>query len=285
MSLPSAHLDAFEAVAKTSSFSKAAKLLNLTQSGLSQKIKAFEKELGLSLFIRTPTGVLMTDQAEKLLRYCQAKNSMETELLNSLSSEDTERISGVLKIATYSSVFRSVILPALTPLLKENTNIKIEFVCDEMHLLPKKLQSSEVDFIIMDCDLDKKNIEKAYLGKEEYVMIHSLKNNKKPLVLLDNDLNDDATANFFKSQKLKKLPKHTRSYFNDCYGIIDGVKENLGSAVMSKHLIKNNKHIKIDDTYKPLSLNVMLYYHRQPYYSKLHKSIVQCLKENCQKYL
>ncbi len=284
MSLSSTHLDAFIAVAKTSNFSKAAKLLNLTQSGLSQKIKAFEGELGLSLFIRTPTGVLLTEQAEKLLRYSQVRDSMEAELLQSLSISNDSNLSGVLRVASYSSVFRSVIIPAITPFLKENPLVKVEFICEQMDDLPQKLQSAETDFIIMDYKLDKANLETCVLGQEKYVAISSKRCNDLMDTFLDNNSNDTATANFFKHQKIKPK-KYFRSYFDDCYGIIDGVSNGFGSAIMSEHLVKKNKSLKIHSEYKPMLIDVNLHYYKQPFYSKLHQAFLDCLIKNSPKYL
>lgn len=284
MSLPSAHLDAFVAIAKTASFSKASQLLHLTQSGLSQKIKGLEEVLGLTLFIRTPSGVLLTEQGERLLRYCQVRDSMESELLEDMSLSTDKALSGVLRVASYSSVFRSVVLPALTQFLKEHPGVRIEFMCGKMHELPDKLQRAETDFIIMDYKLEKANIETQKLGQEKYVAIKPKSPTKELNVFLDNDSNDQATANFFKVQKMQPQ-KYLRSYFDDCYGIIDGVAQGIGNAVMPEHLVKKNSSIKIVKGFKSMSLDVVLHYYRQPFYSKLHQSLIDSLVRNCRKYL
>ena len=64
MSLPSNYLDAFQEIAKSGGFSQATKVLNISQSALSQRIKNLEEEIGLTLFVRTPTGVLLTEQGD-----------------------------------------------------------------------------------------------------------------------------------------------------------------------------------------------------------------------------
>ena len=89
---------------------------------------------------------------------------------------------------------------------------------------------------------------------------------------------------FFRKQK-GKLPKYRRSYFTDCYGIIDGVRAGLGKAVMSEHLVKDDNSLRIVEGYKAHSLDVVLHYHRQPFYSKLHQAIVSELKSNANQHL
>ena len=53
-------LRAFEAAARTSSFTAAAKELNLTQAAVSYQVRALEEHLGFALFEREPRGVRLT---------------------------------------------------------------------------------------------------------------------------------------------------------------------------------------------------------------------------------
>jgi len=284
MSISSLYLDAFKEVAKTENFSEAALNLHVTQSALSQRVKNLEKDLSLTLFIRTPSGTVLTEQGLRLLRYCQTKDSLENELMGDLKVQNSKELSGILRIGTYSSIYRSAILPALSTTLQKNQKVSFEFVCAKMNELPGMLNRGEVDLITLDYELKKSNLEKVKLGTEVLVLIESRKNTSKESVFLDNDSNDLATENFFKHQK-RKVPAYSRAYFDDCYGIIDGVCEGAGRAVMPQHLIKNNKKIKIDETYKPMEIDVWLHYFKQPFYSKLQLETTKKLEQNCKSFL
>lgn len=279
MSLSSLHLDAFLAVAQTAGFSSAAKVLNVTQSALSQRIKNLEDELGLTLFIRTPTGASLTEQGEKLLRYCQTRDSLERELLQELNVSKTIEMAGAVRIAAYSSVLRSVLIPALRPFLEKHPHLLCEFTSAKMAELPGMLQRAEVDFIVMDYRLERSNLQTLTLGQEKYVLIESAKNpDERHDVFLDNDADDRATELFFKAQG-GKTPKYRRSYFDDCYGIIDGVSLGIGRAVMPEHLVVGRSKIKIVKGYKPYKVDVVLHYYQQPFYSKLHQAVIQTLTQ------
>ena len=54
-------------VCKTGSISKTAAKLNYSQSAVSQLIKSFEKELGLTLFKRTKHGVQLLPNTEEIV--------------------------------------------------------------------------------------------------------------------------------------------------------------------------------------------------------------------------
>lgn len=278
MSLPSLYLDAFMAVAQTQGFSSAASILNMTQSALSQRIKNLEEHLGLTLFIRTSNGANLTEQGERLLRYCQTRNSLESELVQELNGIKTSEISGTIRLACYSSIFRSVLIPALQPLLDQYPQILCHFMCADMNELPGLLQRNEVDFIVMDYRLEKSNLETKTLGQEKYVLIEGRKKTNRDDIFLDNDSSDQATENFFKAQG-KKNQKFRRSYFDDCYGIIDGVALGLGKAVMPEHLVADNSQIKISKEFKPYKVDVVLHYYHQPFYSKTHQAVVQALSK------
>lgn len=60
-----------EAIAKTGSFSEAAKKLYVTQPNLSSSIKELENELGVQLFTRSNTGARLTDDGYDFLKYAK----------------------------------------------------------------------------------------------------------------------------------------------------------------------------------------------------------------------
>lgn len=285
MSLSSLYLDAFLAVAQTQGFSSAASRLNITQSALSQRIKNLEDGLGMTLFIRTSNGATMTEQGERLLRYCQTRDSLESDLVQELNGIKTSEISGTVRLAGYSSVLRSVIIPTLQPLLERHPQILCNFICADMNELPGLLQRNEVDFVVMDYKLERASLETTILGQENYVLIEGrTKNFDRSDIYLDNDSQDRATENFFKFQG-KKSPKMRRSYFDDCYGIIDGVALGLGKAVMPEHLVAENSKVKISKDFKSYKVDVILHYYYQPFYSKLHQAVVETLSKRSSAFL
>ena len=62
-------LRTFRTVAETSSFTRAAARLYVTQSAVSHQIKALEEELGEALFIRTRHGVRLAEAGQAVLEH------------------------------------------------------------------------------------------------------------------------------------------------------------------------------------------------------------------------
>jgi DNA-binding transcriptional LysR family regulator len=281
MGLSSLYLDAFFAAARSLNFSLAARELHITQSALSQRIKGLEEELDLTLFTRLPRGVQLTDAGTRLLRYCQARFSMEQELLEQLIGKSSnEGLGGVVRIGGFSSVVRSVLMPALAPILRANPNVQVHFQNAELRELPDLLLTGNVDFIVTDSQLHRADVETVQLGQEECVMAESAEHEVPPGVYLDHDPDDPSTAKFFSMQS-GTMPEYRRNFMDETYAMIDGVALGLGRALIPRHLIARDPRIRVVPGYRSMCGPVLLHYHKQPFYTALQRAAIHELKERC----
>lgn len=275
MKLSHLNLSAFYACAQELNVSAAAQKLGVTQSALSQRLSALESELELTLFIRDPKGLILTDEGTKFLRYAEQIKNAEDEILLDLKGG---KLGGTIRIAGFSSVMRSKVMPALAPFLRKHPELMVDFQTFEIFELPKILETSRADFILLDYALEKKNIKGLKLFEEEYVVIESARYDSPTDVYLDHAAHDMATEEFFHAQKL--VPNYKRMYMGDIYGIVQGVEEGLGRAVMCRHLIEDNKKIKIVKGFKKFNKPVAVHYYERSYYPKLHELVLKVLTES-----
>ena len=282
MSLSSLYLDAFYTCARTGHFTKAAADLSITQSALSQRIAKLEAELGTSLFTRQSSGIKLTPAGEELLRYCKTRDELERCSIDKIRGTNSNQLSGVIRIGGFSSVMRSVILPSLSPLIKMNPQLKLQLISKEMIELPALLRRSEIDYMVHYEELIRDDVETLLLGREKNVLVEK-KGYNGPSIFLDHDENDQTTAKYLKLIKSKK--NYQRRYLDEVYGLIDGVKNDLGRALVPEHLIKKEKELSIVDKKNHLIFPVILHYFKQPYYSELHHQILECLIKGCKTYL
>ncbi|WP_255688988.1 LysR family transcriptional regulator [Brevibacillus sp. AF8] len=104
-------LQVFVTAAKAGSFTRAAEEIGFTQSAVSQMIQSLEKELGVSLFQRSRSGITPTSIGERMLSHAR-------DILNITSCMTEEAnvargiSSGTLRIASIPSV-ASRFLPGL----------------------------------------------------------------------------------------------------------------------------------------------------------------------------
>ncbi|MGR4877683.1 LysR family transcriptional regulator [Pseudoxanthomonas sp. LARHCG66] len=122
-------LVAFVTVAREGSFTRAAAILGVTQSALSQAIKALEARLEIRLLTRTTRSVSPTAAGERLLKAIGHRfDEIEAEL--DAITELRDKPAGSVRITSSDQVLKSVLLPKLVPLMREYPDINIEFdVC------------------------------------------------------------------------------------------------------------------------------------------------------------
>jgi DNA-binding transcriptional LysR family regulator len=102
---------AFDASARHLSFTIAAKELGLTQSAVSQHIRALETRLGAQLFVRKPKGLSLTDAGRLLVPDVAAAMVRLTAATDAFLPPDTPK---GLSVATSVSIAQWVIAPGLS---------------------------------------------------------------------------------------------------------------------------------------------------------------------------
>lgn len=70
-SMKAERLEAFAEVARSGSLTKAARILDVTQPALSERLIALERDLGVDLFVRTHRGVRLTDAGRALVPHAE----------------------------------------------------------------------------------------------------------------------------------------------------------------------------------------------------------------------
>ena len=275
-------LEAFVKIYELEGFTKAAKALGLTQSALSQKIAKLEDLLQASVFIRNRGDLALTSVGEKLYLFARQQLELEKQFLNEFDQYGNEP-AGHLRVAGFSSILRSVIIPSLASFLKTSPNSSVEFKQFEVVELEDVLRKGKADLIITDYKLSLPGIESFTIGKEEYVVIRSKNGESLQNIFLDHGPHDNATDSFFKFQG--EDFKYRRGFMGDVYGIIEGVELGLGQAVMSKHLIKGNSKLRIKRYKKRYFRDIYISFLHQSYYSPLQKRICEELRKNSEEFL
>ncbi|PQZ70368.1 LysR family transcriptional regulator [Achromobacter sp. MYb9] len=116
----------FVTVAREGSFTRAASLLGVTQSALSQAISGLESRLSIRLLTRTTRSVSPTAAGERLLNAIGNRfDEIDAELDELTKMRD--KPAGTVRITCGEHVLRTTLLPKLTPLLLEYPDIKVEF--------------------------------------------------------------------------------------------------------------------------------------------------------------
>jgi len=122
-------LQAFVAVARERSFTRAAAQLGVSRSALSHAMLGLEARLGVRLLTRTTRSVSTTEAGARLLDVLAPRLSEIEQELSSLSAM-RDKPAGTVRITAHDHAIATVLWPRLLPLLKQYPDIQIEFSVD-----------------------------------------------------------------------------------------------------------------------------------------------------------
>lgn len=115
----------FEAAARHLSFTAAADEIGLTQSAVSQQIKALETRLNVILFKRLPRALTLTDEGRRLLPQVEAALQV---LRQATERYELAQAPQVLTVAASVSVIDWLIIPHLSDFMQHEKDRSVRFL-------------------------------------------------------------------------------------------------------------------------------------------------------------
>jgi len=122
-------LNAFATVAEEGSFTRAAARIGVSQSALSQTIRALEERVGIRLLNRSTRSVAPTEAGERLLARVRPALREIDEGLAQLS-ELREKPAGTIRITADEFAVHHILWPAIERFLPDYPDIVIEIITD-----------------------------------------------------------------------------------------------------------------------------------------------------------
>lgn len=142
-------LRAFMVTADTGGVTRAASLLNLTQSAVSMQIKRLEEALGLTLFLRAARKLALSPEGEQLLSYGRRMLALNDEALSALSNA----CEGEIRLG----VPHDVVYPAIPGILRRMAQcyprVRINLVSSFTLLMKQDFAKGGFDVIITTEDV------------------------------------------------------------------------------------------------------------------------------------
>ena len=280
----------FTTVVKTSSFSKAAKQLYVSQAAISFSIKELEKEFDTSLFIRYNNQIVLTDEGHHLykiaLNLIQNYNNAVEDMKGYLKKTST------LKIGV-PPMLGSIIVPSL---IQEYTQInpttEIQLVelgssANQKAIVNRELSCGFTviykDNIDESLDYIKLSTTSLYfainknnpLAKKESLSISDIKN--IPLILMKEDSLQSALiqSEFAKNNLVPNIKIRT----NQVYTIKELIKNsNIGAFVFTQTFKNDSDEIVLVPLKEPLNFDIVLAWGKGISLNKATKELIDYIK-------
>jgi len=137
-------------VARQKSFSKAAKVLYVTQPAISHQINALEEELQTKLFARDTHSVTLTKDGEKFCDYAQKIVASIDDLYEAFDLESSEE-KPVLRIGVFPFYGKSLLRRTLSSFFATNSNVMGKIKVVDNYAAYEMLKKGDLDFAIIKC--------------------------------------------------------------------------------------------------------------------------------------
>ena len=175
------HLDTFTEAAERSSFTAAARTLDITQAAVSQRVQALERELGVPLFRRVGGKVELTDAGRRLHEYARRILDLHRAARREVTGHETP-VEGELAIAA-SSIPGDYLLPALLAAFgSQHPRVRVRAAVGDSAGVIAQLGRGEVSVGLVGRKPDGANLEARHLADDRMVLVvppgHSLARRK-----------------------------------------------------------------------------------------------------------
>ena len=243
-------LKIFYTVAEASSFTKAATILNLSQSAISRQIQTLEQDLKIQLFERHARGLVLTDNGEYLFKSAHEVISKLKDVESTLSGHK-DKLNGKLTVTTVVSFGTTWLTPRIKEFMDLHPEIEVELIFDDREL---DLSTREADVAIRMRRPKQLNlIQKKFVdfnyhiyGSNEY-----LEKNGYPKTLKDLDKHKFITYGrgapspvynpdwVLKVGAKEGTKRKSTMRVNSVYGLLLAVQSGVGLAALPDYITHN----------------------------------------------
>lgn len=244
MSLLNPQLEAFMAVAEEKTVQGAAHQIGLTQTAVTQRLRALESQLGASMFLRSRTGMKITREGEALLHYCQTVRDLAGETLARIRGEHSQTTVRV-GITGPTSFMRSRVISPCAELKKKHPNLIFHYDLADDGSGVAKLKRGEFDFAILPKEEVTLEMDSKLLKPQAYILIGPAKWKKRKLKdivqkewIVDFNPNDDLTFRYLRHFGLLGKAKRERHFANNTDALAQLVCQGYGYSVLPKLFAK-----------------------------------------------
>jgi LysR family transcriptional regulator for metE and metH len=241
------HLKVINAIEKNNSMTKAAEVLNLSQSALSHHLKELENNIGERVFERRNKKLWITEAGKKILATSEII-LIELEKLELQLKAIKTGDEGVIKISTECYTTYTWLPQLIRDFTKKFPKVQIQIIAEATRKPLQFLQNGQIDIAILSTkDGLSKSLKATHILKDELVVILHKENvlatkkvihpkdlQNQSLFVYDSDDKDIGLLqqvlkpnNILPAQIIKMQLTEV---------IIEMIKSNLGIALMSKWL-------------------------------------------------
>lgn len=237
----------FHSVADAGSLTHAGDQLHLSQSAVSRQIRALEESLHATLFHRHARGLILTEQGELLFDATRAMMK-RLDAATARIRDSEEEVMGELRVTTTIGFGTLWLAPRLPQLYEQYPDLKIDLMLEE-RVLDLPMREADVAIRMKEpsqADLIRKRLMSVHMCL--FAALDYLEKNGTPESIDDlrqhrlisqNPHSAQVGAGASLVEELMAHDIHPSLNVNNYYGVLQGVRHNLGIGVLPDYLTQD----------------------------------------------
>jgi DNA-binding transcriptional LysR family regulator len=236
--------EVFNTVVESGNLTKAAEVLNLTQAAVSYSIANLESELGFTLLIRSRSGITLTSNGERILKYIRTILHWDEKMKQEVASINGLEV-GTVRLGAFTSVCIQWLPKCIKHFKEEHPFIEIKIFQGDYEDVDKWITNGVIDFGFITLP-SLKSFETIPLKKDRILCIipnnHPVSNQEKIRIeQLENE-------SFIANHDIKRLLKGTGITLKQSFDMIDDhaivamVENELGVSIMPELVLQGIPH-------------------------------------------
>jgi len=220
--------------------------LHLTQTGVTQRIRSIEKELGTTLFLRSRKGMKLTQEGEALLRYCKGAEDLEGQVLSQIVGAGDEKPIYVTVVGP-TSVVTARVIDQCADLYTQWPNLYLNFTISDSIDRLAQVRSGHASIAIVPPEQVPNEMDSKTIKPDKYILVGSPQWRGRRMAdilqkerVIDFDESDPTTLNYLKKFDLISLLGRPRLFVNNNEAIIKLFCCGAGFGTLTQEIAKSH---------------------------------------------
>ncbi len=244
MELLDPKLQAFFAVAKHGAVHRATEQISISQTGITQRIKALERDLKVTLFSRSRSGMRLTSEGEALLQYCVGAKELEGLALGRIQG-GSQTAETHITIAGPTSAISTRLPTVCASVMSKWPSLYMHVLADDKSNRIHLLKTNVAQFALVSPSQVPLEVDSKILKPDRYLLVGSARWKDKKLTsilegerIIDFYESDDTTLKYLRKFNLDKFVRRPRLFVNDNATLIRLFIEGIGFGTLTTEVAK-----------------------------------------------
>ncbi|MGC9402023.1 LysR family transcriptional regulator [Vibrio genomosp. F10 str. 9ZC157] len=250
----------FVQVVECGSISKAAEKLKLSKSVVSTALKQLEKELEVCLLKRTTRKQTLTPAGERFYLQC-AQMAKQAEMAWLEASEFKQVPAGDLTVTAPHALMQSIVLPALTEVFAQHSQVSLNFISDDKHV---DIIQQNIDLAVRVNESKSSNLKQRRVGQFQDRLCQSSKLVGSPEsspYIAQHWQADAVVHSFRKNETVHDIEFVIKHRANNVYNVLSMIELGLGVGVIPEFLLDSTELVYPVESAVPLPINSVYVLH------------------------